>query len=356
MIPPDRLLQIGSFARLAGVTPSMLRFYADCGLVPPRRTDPVTGYRFYSPEQVDDVHLVRRLRDLGLPLAVVGELLTAAGAEAEQAIERRLVALKQEWLRAQDSARAARALLRRRHGRGAQVSGSALVAAIRRVGRAAARDEDFPVLGGVLVEITGEELRIVATDRYRLALQSLAITERLAPAACVLPADDLPAVLGWAERAGKLTMQTADGRLSLTGEDGETRNVQGLAEPFPDYGAVLASLPAATTSVGVARGRLVELLEQAPVTRLLVDPAGAVGVQPEGSGAVRLPAVVRGRRLDISFRRETLHPAVGDSIGPDVLLEMTRPDAPAVVRSADDGTFTTLAMPTPPHTPTEVRR
>ena len=39
-----------------------------------------------------------------------------------------------------------------------------------------------------------------------------------------------------------------------------------------------------------------------------------------------------------------------------MLLEMTRPDAPVVVRSADDGIFTTLAMPTLLHTTTEVAR
>ncbi len=355
MTPPDRLLQIGSFARLAGVTPSMLRFYADCGLVPPRRTDPVTGYRLYAPEQVDDVHLVRRLRDLGLPLTEVGELLIAPSAEAEGAIERRLVALEQEWLRAQDSARAARALLRRRHARDIQVSGPALAAAIRRVGRAAARDAEVPVLGGVLVETTGEELRLVATDRYRLALQSLAITGRPAPAACVVPAEHLSALVGWAEHAGELTMDTADERLQLTDRNGEVRDIRGLAESFPDYRAVLAGLPPAPTTVALARARLLELLEQAPVTRLLVDPAGAVAVQPEDGEAVPVPAVVRGRPLAISFRRDTLRPAIHDSIGPDVLLEMARPDAPVIVRSADDSTFTTLAMPTLPPT-TEIAR
>jgi hypothetical protein len=115
-----------------------------------------------------------------------------------------------------------------------------------------------------------------------------------------VPADDLPAVAGWAERAGEFTMETSDGRLHLTGEDGEARDVRGLADRFPDYGAVLAGLPAATTSVAVARERRLGLLEQATVTQLLVDPAGAVSVQPEGGGAVRLPAVVRGQRLAIS--------------------------------------------------------
>jgi hypothetical protein len=84
-----------------------------------------------------------------------------SGRRSGAAIERRLVALEQEWVRAQNSARAARQLLRRRDTRGVQVFGPAFAAAIRRVGRAAAWDEEFPVLGGVLVETTGEELRLV---------------------------------------------------------------------------------------------------------------------------------------------------------------------------------------------------
>jgi hypothetical protein len=65
---------------------------------------------------------------------------------------------------------------------------------------------------------------------------------------------------------------------------------------------------------------------------------------------VRLPASVTGAPLRLSFQRRTLRPAVLSSVGPDVLLEMTRADAPVLVRSADDGTFTTVAMPTHPST------
>lgn len=334
----------------------MLRFYADCGLVLPRWTDPATGYRFYSSEQVDDVHVVRRLRDLGMPLIEVRELLTGAGHQSQQAIERRLAALEEEWLRAQDSARVALALLQRRQPPRVRLSGSALAAALRRVGRAAAKDKEFPVLGGVLVQITADDLRIVATDRYRLAMQSLAITGRAEPSVCVLPSCELPTIIRWAERCGELTMQSTDGRLHLFAHDGETINVQGLAERFPDYEAMFAGLPAATTSAVVPRVELLDLLEMSAVTRLQFDPAGTIEVQSDGAGSVRAPAVVRGHPLDISFRRDTLLPAVADSIGPDVLLEMTRPDAPAILRSADDGTFITLAMPTLTHDRTKDTR
>ena len=55
-----------------------------------------------------------------------------------------------------------------------------------------------------------------------------------------------------------------------------------------------------------------------------------------GSGAARL-----------GFTAGLLAAALEASVGPDVLLEITAQDRPVVVRSADQGTFTTLVMPGP---------
>lgn len=38
-------------------------------------------------------------------------------------------------------------------------------------------------------------------------------------------------------------------------------------------------------------------------------------------------------------------PALEAGVGPDVLLEIAAPDRPVLVRSADQGSFTTLVMP-----------
>lgn len=64
-------MTIGEFSRLVGVTPSALRYYDDCGLLVPARTDARTGYRFYTPAQQRRAVLIRLLRDAGLPLADV---------------------------------------------------------------------------------------------------------------------------------------------------------------------------------------------------------------------------------------------------------------------------------------------
>lgn len=51
------------------------------------------------------------------------------------------------------------------------------------------------------------------------------------------------------------------------------------------------------------------------------------------------------RSTAISFQFTTLYTALTASIGPDVMLQISRPDLPVVVRSADDTDFTTMVMP-----------
>src|SRR4029077_17912274 len=46
---------------------------------------------------------------------------------------------------------------------------------ISRVARSASRDETRPVLTGVLMSASGQELRMVATDSYRLSVKETAL-------------------------------------------------------------------------------------------------------------------------------------------------------------------------------------
>src|SRR3954469_12359294 len=52
-----------------------------------------------------------------------------------------------------------------------EVPGDAFVATVSKVARSASRDETRPVLTGILVSAVGEELRMVATDSYRLSVK-----------------------------------------------------------------------------------------------------------------------------------------------------------------------------------------
>jgi DNA-binding transcriptional MerR regulator len=69
------MLTIGDFARLGHVSPRMLRHYDELGLLQPERVDPGNGYRLYAVRQLARLHRIVALRDLGLTLDQIGQVL-----------------------------------------------------------------------------------------------------------------------------------------------------------------------------------------------------------------------------------------------------------------------------------------
>ncbi|PJN13446.1 hypothetical protein CG723_02425 [Streptomyces sp. CB01635] len=80
------LLSIGAFAKASRLSPKALRLYDELGLLPPARVDPVTGYRLYAPEQLDQARLVAWLRRLGMPLARIQHVCTLEAGPAAQEV------------------------------------------------------------------------------------------------------------------------------------------------------------------------------------------------------------------------------------------------------------------------------
>ncbi|KAB8182414.1 MerR family transcriptional regulator [Microbispora catharanthi] len=70
----DALYAIGELARRTGLTVKAIRFYSDCGIVPPTGRSPA-GYRLYDNDAVARLELVRTLRDLGIDLPTIREVL-----------------------------------------------------------------------------------------------------------------------------------------------------------------------------------------------------------------------------------------------------------------------------------------
>ncbi|MGW5973316.1 MerR family transcriptional regulator [Streptomyces sp. NPDC055186] len=80
------LLTIGAFAKVSRLSPKALRLYDELGLLTPARVDPVTGYRYYAPEQLDRARLVAWLRRLGMPLARIRHVCTLEAGRAAREI------------------------------------------------------------------------------------------------------------------------------------------------------------------------------------------------------------------------------------------------------------------------------
>lgn len=75
-------LTIGDFSRMTHVSVKSLRHYHDLGLLEPAEVDPSSGYRFYEPGQVPIAQVIRRFRDLGMPLEQIRGVLRAPDVEA----------------------------------------------------------------------------------------------------------------------------------------------------------------------------------------------------------------------------------------------------------------------------------
>ena len=72
---------IGVFAQVAGVSTKTLRFYDQVGLLRPTRVDPRTRYRFYLPQQLEELAAIVELRDAGASLADIRRLKGRPGFE-----------------------------------------------------------------------------------------------------------------------------------------------------------------------------------------------------------------------------------------------------------------------------------
>jgi len=70
-------LAIGDFSKMTYLSIKALRRYHDMGLLVPADVDPSSGYRYYEPSQVPVGQVIRRFRDLGMPLEQVKQVIEA---------------------------------------------------------------------------------------------------------------------------------------------------------------------------------------------------------------------------------------------------------------------------------------
>ncbi|WP_239175213.1 MerR family transcriptional regulator [Actinoplanes cyaneus] len=93
-------MSIAEFGRLAGLSAKALRLYDASGLLPPAEVGEGSGYRRYTPAQLEPARRISLLRRLGVPLGLIGEMLARPDSEAVTRLDR--------WWAAEDAAMEAR--------------------------------------------------------------------------------------------------------------------------------------------------------------------------------------------------------------------------------------------------------
>ncbi|MGN6333909.1 MAG: MerR family transcriptional regulator [Motilibacteraceae bacterium] len=260
---PAQLLSIGDLARVSGLPVSALRFYDEQGLLAPLDVDPRTGYRRYAPEQVRAARVVAHLRRIGMPLADVAELLGAAfGSDpdrsaADLVLDRHVRRLQDGLADALAESSRVRTLLDEETSMTSHqtctrttvhVAAEDLAAAIDATRYALSAAPSAPVLSGALLELDGDVLRLVATDRYRLAVGEAPLRTHVDGLVQVLVPtpvlDELRARLAAGVEAAAVevsVVDTAHGggsvRVELAG--GEPLQSDGVEAEFPAYRRLL---------------------------------------------------------------------------------------------------------------------
>ncbi len=107
-------LPIGDFSRATHLSVKMLRHYHEIGLLEPVAVDADTGYRRYATDQIVTAQIIRRFRDLDMPLDEIHAVLSSDDVDGRnRVIAGHLTRLESSLTRTQEAVSSLRDLLDR---------------------------------------------------------------------------------------------------------------------------------------------------------------------------------------------------------------------------------------------------
>ena len=234
------------------------------------------------------------------------------------------------------------------------VPAPAFVDTIQVVARAASRDDTRPVLTGILVSATGQELRMVATDSYRLSVKRTQLESPLESSfEANVPARALQELVRLAQQAPGERLAVGVGANQVVVEaDGAVLSSRLIEGQFPNFQQLLPdSFDHELRLAGdefTEVVRRVSLLAQknAPLRLAFAEGECTVSAQTPDVGEARetLPVPFSGEPLEIGFNPDFLRDGL-ESVPGDVVLKLISPLRPGLIESADDSGFLYLIMP-----------
>jgi len=222
------------------------------------------------------------------------------------------------------------------------VTGDALTHAVAQVSVAASRDDTLPLLTGVRMEIEGERITLIATDRYRLALRELTWTPATPGFSAVAlvrarTLTDVAKSLGGGGGLVNVGLSTGQG-VDLIGFEAGGRHttsqlVDGDYPPvrrlFPDATPIHAVV--ATAPLIEAAKRVSLVAERNTPIRLSFTDGQVVldaGQGDDAQASEALEAVLVGEDIQVAFNPQFLLDGLG-ALGTDfVRLSFTHPNKP----------------------------
>jgi DNA polymerase III subunit beta len=225
---------------------------------------------------------------------------------------------------------------------------------ITRVARSASRDETRPILTGILVSAGGEELRMVATDSYRLSVKETRLETALAEGfEANVPARAL-------EELGRLVREDVDDiRIGVRANqvvfevDGLALSSRLIDGQFPNYRQLLPEAYEHELTVNreefLEVVRRISLMAQKNAPLRLSFSEGEVSISAQtpdvGEASEPMPIPFAGEPFEIGFNPDFLLAGLESAGSADVVLKLISPLRPGLLESADGSGFLYLIMP-----------
>ncbi len=236
-----------------------------------------------------------------------------------------------------------------------ELPAAAFVSTALKVAGSASRDETRPVLTGILVSASERELRMVATDSYRLSVKETTLEAPLSSGFEVnIPARALQELARLVTHGDDEQLQVSVrqnqvlfsiGRVVLSSRliDGQFPNFRQLLPETFEHELRLAG--AEFTDVV----RRISLLAQknAPLRLAFAPGELTVSAQTPDVGEAResMPVAFQGEQLEIGFNPEFLRAGLEAIEEGDVVLKLISPLRPGLIEAGDESRFRYLIMP-----------
>lgn len=224
--------------------------------------------------------------------------------------------------------------------------------AVQIVSKAASRDEKRPTLMGVLVELGEREIRLVSTDSYRLAVyrmgDDLNIKEEgsfIIPAAALA---NLARITGPGEKI-YMRKDESGGQVEF-GSEGFSYSIRLIEGKFPRYEQFIPE--SLDNTVEMNKEEMIKAIKRASIvspTLKLEIKEGALTVVSEskevGEGREEMEVVYGGPNLTIAFNSKFLEDGIMSVAEERVLLNVTEPLKPGLIRGKESEDFQYVIMP-----------
>ncbi len=226
------------------------------------------------------------------------------------------------------------------------------IPAVQKVSRAASKDEKRPTLLGMLLEIEEEELNMVSTDSYRLAIRRIREGfktqekgQYIIPASAMV---NLARIVGKTERINVYRDENG-GQVKF--DVGASSHIIRLIEgKFPKYGQFIPE--SMEKVVEVEREEMLGALKRASLISSTVRlNIGSTGLTMEsesrevGEGREEIVAVYEGEDMEIAFNSRFLEEGIISIDGEKMVISITESLKPGIIKEKEGEDFMYIIMP-----------